>query len=270
MRAMGSRRVDMTPARTNWRQLATLLALPAAAASKSQVWVQLQSACPGAMVAECADEWPRACWQGNAVNMRWGFAVASMAALLAQHGKIWRRQSSKGVSIAMVCLGSASQTSELVAKLLERLHRRSNWQAWDLSDPALTPLVVQTGLALLWTTLFMHVVYRYPARSAADVWGREYGIRLLGSFGFLLLAFLCFLGGLLAAVGPCGLTVDIGCMSAAAADGLILCAWIPQLHLSAKDNSVGAMSIPGALVGGVGGLGAAATLSDCAIAGPTS
>ena len=67
--------------------------------------------------------------------------------------------------------------------------------------------------------------------------------------------------------GACGLAIDLGCLLAACADAMILLAWLPQIHLSATSGNVGAVTIPGALIGGLGQCGAAATLSDCAVAG---
>ena len=72
-----------------------------------------------------------------------------MAALLAQHRKLWRRRSSKGVSLAMVGLGCGAQVCEALAQLIARLHVRPRWHGWEWSDPALTPLVVQLLQAAL-------------------------------------------------------------------------------------------------------------------------
>jgi hypothetical protein len=96
---------------------------------------------------------------------------------------------------------------------------------------------------------------------------REAGISLFQRFSLALVGLLFLVLALLWLLGPCGITVDLGCLLAACADALILLAWIPQLQLSVATGSVGAMTIPGALIGGLGQIGAAMTLSDCAVAG---
>ena len=223
--------------------------------------------CPAAALGGCAEEWPRACWQGSAVTWRWSFAAASMAALLAQHRKLWRRRSSKGVSLAMVGLGCGAQVCEALAQLIARLHVRPRWHGWEWSDPALTPLVVQLLQAALWLGLLAHAVHWAPNRSLADVEARAESVRGLGFAAAGLAALLFLLWVMLALLGPCGLTVDLGCLLAALADGLVLLTWLPQLHLSAQTGSVGAITVPGSLVGGLGQCGAAMTLSGCAVAG---
>jgi uncharacterized protein with PQ loop repeat len=64
------------------------------------------------------------------VAYRWSFAVLAMVALFAQHRKLWRRQSSKGVSLPMVCLGCGSMVCEMIAQLIARLRVRPRWRSW--------------------------------------------------------------------------------------------------------------------------------------------
>eukprot|EP01045_Picozoa_sp_COSAG04_P022915 COSAG04_NODE_2655_length_3782_cov_7.891121_5_plen_111_part_01 len=85
-------RVGATPAPMRLLPVSVVLGLSCASAQP------IHHVCPAAVLGGCAEEWPRACWQGSAVTWRWSFAAASMAALLAQHRKLWRRRSSKGVS----------------------------------------------------------------------------------------------------------------------------------------------------------------------------
>ena len=233
--------------------------------SLTSAGMQLPGNCEPPEFGGCGDEWPRACWQGGAVAYRWSFAVLAMVALFAQHRKLWRRQSSKGVSLPMVCLGCGSMVCEMIAQMIARLRVRPRWRSWDWTEPELTPLVVQALLAALWLALCMHTMYWAPSRSDADSVARQAGVALFRNFSLALGGLLSLVLSLLWLLGPCGVTVDLGCLLAACADALILLAWIPQLQLSVTTGSVGAMTIPGALIGGLGQIGAAATLSDCAV-----
>jgi hypothetical protein len=227
-----------------------------------------QLVCSPPAFGGCGDEWPRACWQGGAVTWRWSFALASMAALMAQHRKLWRRRSSKGVALPMLCLGCGSMVCEAIAQLIARLRVRPRWRGWEWSSPELTPLVVQLLLAALWLSLYIHAVHWAPTRSRADSQAREAGILLFQRFSVALGGLLLFVLALLGLQGgACGIAIDLGCLLAACADAMILLAWLPQIQLSASTGSVGAVTIPGALIGGLGQCGAAATLSDCAVAG---
>lgn len=227
-----------------------------------------QLVCSAPAFGGCGDEWPRACWQGGAVTWRWSFALASMAALMTQHRKLWRRRSSKGVSLPMLCLGCGSMVCEALGQLIARLRVRPRWRSWQWADPELTPLIVQLILAALWVSVYIHAVHWAPSRSRADSVAREGGILLFQRFcvglGGLLLLVLALLG---LQGGACGIAVDLGCLLAACADAMILLAWLPQIHLSASSGSVGAVTVPGALIGGLSQCGAAATLWDCAVAG---
>ena len=202
------------------------------------------------------------------MTWRWSFAIASMVALVTQHRKLWRRRSSKGVSLPMLCMGCGSMVCEAFGQLIARLRVWPRWHSWQWSSPELTPLIVQLILAALWLSVYIHAVHWAPSRSRADSVAREAGILLFqrfcvtfGSLLVLVLALLTLQGG------ACGIVVDLGCLLAASADAMILLAWLPQIYLSATSGSVGAVTIPGALIGGLGQCGAAATLFDCAVAG---
>lgn len=157
---------------------------------------------------------------------------------------------------------------EALGQLIARLRVRPRWRSWQWSSPELTPLSVQLILVALWFSVYVHAVHWAPNRSRADSIAREAGILLFQRFcvalSGLVLLMLAVLG---LQGGACGIAIDLGCLLAACADATILLAWIPQIHLSASSGSVGAVTIPGALIGGLGQCGAAATLSDCAVAG---
>eukprot|EP01047_Picozoa_sp_COSAG01_P022561 COSAG01_NODE_1343_length_10640_cov_46.844322_9_plen_371_part_00 len=215
----------------------------------------------------CTEDWPQGCFSTAAVGWRWGFAVASMLALLAQHRKLCRRGTSKGISTTMLCMGAAARLSSVLSQLSQQLHVRPHWREWDWGASTHTAVLAEMVSAGLWLLLFCHSVYWAPDHSEEDTAHKAFAVKLL-KWTFLGLVGVLALGaGMLGIWGPCDFAVDFGCMLGAGADTLSVLQWLPQIVLSARSGAVGSITVPGVGVGGLGTCGVATVLFHCAAAG---